>query len=206
MDNKTLGIASGIAAVAAVTGTLLIGHKDTPIELPPLVPITEPATEAETAGTVIKLSNGKIMHVFGVYNDKQALVIDSVHGRTVVLTTITGDVTCNLLLDAKVVVPTQTTITKTVNGKSIAVTVVNPELPDVPKLAKVFGVVSWPVRIPESCTKEGKCLWEVLLRGEACKTAGEDPSFVASSPKEFATLPSGTRDRAKALASWFDKE
>jgi len=206
IDKKTLGIVSGIAIVAATTGTLLFAPKNDVTPLPPEVPVIEQPAEAETVGTVIKLANGKFLHIFGVYNEKKAAVVDTIHGRAAVLNNITGDVTCNLLLDAKVIAASQKTITKTIGGKPVVVTVTERELPDIPKLAKAFGIVSWPVRVSESCDVSGKCLWEVLLRGSACKIAGEDVSFVASSPKEFATLSNGIKDRAKTLSSWFDKD
>ena len=204
MDKKIIGAVSGVVLAVAVTGTVLVTQKSN-VETPVTV-VTEQPTEAETVGTAIKLLNGKVMHVFGIYNDKRAVVVDSVHGRTVILDSIVNDVTCNILLDAKIASATQTKITKIVNGKSVIVAVTNPELPDIPKLSKVFGVVSWPVRIPGSDNKANSYLWEVLLRGVSCKIAGEDPSFVASSPKEFAMLPDAVRDRAKALISWYSKD
>ena len=207
MDKKTIGILAGTVLTFAIAGTVLVTKNNTAVTsvvAPSEQALPAPLTEAEAAGTAIKLASGKLMHVFGIYNDKKARVINSVHGKTVVLDTIVSDVTCNILLDAKTAPAAQAKIVKVVNGKLVTVSVAKPELPNVSKLASVFGVVSWPTKIPGSCTKEGKCLWEVLLRGIACKVAGEDPSFVSSSPKEFMTLPSEIRDRAKMLASWFD--
>lgn len=205
MNNKVVGIVSGVIIAAGTTGVLL-SNRSVPVVDPPAVVVPKVTTEAENAGSAIKTDTGKLIHIFGVRNDKSALVIDSLHGRTAVFTDVPETATCNVLVDAKTVPPLQKTTNKLVNGKPVAVSAFAPELPEIPKLTNYFGTVSWPVRIPDSCTKEGKCLWEILLRGDACKTIGEDPSFVSSSPREFSTLSKELRERAKTLPSWSEKE
>jgi len=207
MDKKVIGIVSGVVLAAATTGILVSTSKTTvPITEPSVVVVPEPPlSDIEMVGSAIKTSNGKIIHIFGIRNEVKYSIVDSVHGKTAIIENIPKEATCNILVDAKAIPIEQKTTTKMVNNKKVDTTLTR-ELPDIPKLRDYFGINSWPTKIMDSCTKEGKCLWEILLRGEACKIAGEDPSFVSSSPKEFATLPDTMKNRAKALSSWLDKE
>jgi hypothetical protein len=150
-----------IAGGAAImTSGLKGGGKDGGVISGDAEPFIDPPTEAQIVDKSVRASNGKLVRISGAFVDKNAAVIDSNIGRTVVVDSPPDSSVCNVVF-----------VANTRDG--------GPDVPD--DVRKHLGDAADPVMI-------GYNIWTVLLRGEACRSAGMIPGYLGSTMQEFLGL------------------
>lgn len=135
-------------------------------------------TPAQPTDNAVRASNGMLVRVVGGQSDEDTTVIDDPDVGEVEEVVVDDNLLCNVVLYAKIINRSEFYGDIEMVGT----------MPDVPGLNFVGGVAG--VRMmPNSC-QMGICGWSVLLRGDACRTVGALPHYVASTLKEMWDLPS----------------
>lgn len=140
----------------------------------------------QVADKVVRTKLGKLVRIARhVDTPGNAAIMTTVLGDVVEVPTVPANGICNVVVEAPSI------DAKVFYGDSERASM---EVPNIPALKNAFGKASWPVMIPDS-QASGKWLWNVLLRGDDCTKAADDPNFVGSTMREFLTLPDSYKRR-----------
>ena len=123
-----------------------------------------PVTPADTALKVVRAASGKEIRIVGEYNHEAAVAAGAL-GQVVVVETPPANAVCNAVFEADLK-----------NGTA-----------DLGSLKDDF--LDGPPVLVVPAANGCKPIWNVLLRGEACRRAAAHSAFAASTLRELAALP-----------------
>jgi hypothetical protein len=136
---------------------------DGAVEVPPDIPARE-QTAADKAVKVVVSDSGKPVRVVGQY-DSAAVVMDGDLGKAVVIATPPENAYCNVVFAAT-----------EKDGKPVVTGLGNTDYLD------------GPPHMVQPASGKCKAVWNVLLRGDACKKAAGAPELLGSTLRELENI------------------